>query len=53
VHHEHGAAAQGLGGIFGDLGKYLPWIIGITVLGGAAYAANQAGLLKKSKRSSA
>lgn len=48
-----GTAAQGIGGIFGDIGKYLPWIIGITVLGGAAYAANQAGMFKKGKRSSA
>lgn len=46
-----GTAAQGIGGVFGDIGKYLPWIIGITVIGGAAYAANQAGMFKKGKRS--
>lgn len=48
-----GGMAKSAGDIFGDIGKYLPWIIGITVLGGAAYAANQAGLFKKGKRSSA
>lgn len=42
-----GGVAKGVGGAASDLSKYLPWIIGIAAIGGLAYAANQAGLLKK------
>lgn len=46
-----GSGAKGLGDSLSSLGSYLPWLIGAAVVGSLAYAANQAGMFKRGKRS--